>query len=320
MREPVRNFTARNKMRDVIGDNNLLLMAISRFYIAFCFGENSIENVCIGNNVDVNTFLAVCNLLNGGDYSSDDISLQSLIGYLKRAHTSFLTITLQQIRHKLIEAINYTSPQDVAFMLIKFYDDYVVEVENHMKYENDVVFGYVEQLIEGKISKGFSISKFSVNHGHMAETLDKLKDLFIYHYNQKDNIRLSHALSDIIQCGNDLMSHFEVENRLFVPAVEQLEESLSAIQTDNFDENDNAGSSKSTLLNSLTDREKEIVGCVARGLANKEIADQLCLSVHTIKTHRRNICAKLGIHSSAGLTIFAILHNLVDLKDVNPFQ
>ena len=55
-------------------------------------------------------------------------------------------------------------------------------------------------------------------------------------------------------------------------------------------------------------------------MANKEIADRLCLSIHTVTTHRRNLSAKLGIHSPAGLTIFAILHHLVDLKDVNPHQ
>ena len=53
-------------------------------------------------------------------------------------------------------------------------------------------------------------------------------------------------------------------------------------------------------------------------MANKEIADHLCLSIHTVTTHRRNLSAKLGIHSAAGLAIFAILHNLVDIKDVKP--
>ena len=52
---------------------------------------------------------------------------------------------------------------------------------------------------------------------------------------------------------------------------------------------------------------------------NKEIADALCLSVHTVATHRKNISAKLEIHSTAGLAIFAILHKLVDIKDLNPY-
>jgi DNA-binding NarL/FixJ family response regulator len=55
---------------------------------------------------------------------------------------------------------------------------------------------------------------------------------------------------------------------------------------------------------------------VAKGLPNKEIADALCLSVHTVATHRRNLSAKLDIHTPAGLTIFAILNNLVTLDEV----
>lgn len=55
--------------------------------------------------------------------------------------------------------------------------------------------------------------------------------------------------------------------------------------------------------NSLSQREKEIIGCVVRGMTNKEIAEQLFISVHTVITHRRNITRKLQIHSAAGLTI-----------------
>ena len=66
----------------------------------------------------------------------------------------------------------------------------------------------------------------------------------------------------------------------------------------------------------LSQREKEIITYVVKGLTNKEIADKLCLSVHTVITHRRNIARKLQIHSPAGLTIYAIVNKLVELKDV----
>ena len=62
--------------------------------------------------------------------------------------------------------------------------------------------------------------------------------------------------------------------------------------------------------------EKEIIGCVVRGMTNKEIAEQLFISVHTVITHRRNITRKLQIHSAAGLTIYAIVNKLVELSEV----
>lgn len=95
-----------------------------------------------------------------------------------------------QNRHYLIDAINYSESNEAALLLMKFYDDYVIEVRRHMDYENDVV--------------------------------------------------------------------------------------------------------------------------------NKGIADELCISVHTVATHRRNISAKLEIHTAAGLTIFAIIHHLVDVNEVTP--
>lgn len=66
----------------------------------------------------------------------------------------------------------------------------------------------------------------------------------------------------------------------------------------------------------LSCREKEIIICVVKGMTNKEIADELFLSAHTVITHRRNISRKLQIHSSAGLTIYAIVNKLVELQDI----
>lgn len=66
----------------------------------------------------------------------------------------------------------------------------------------------------------------------------------------------------------------------------------------------------------LSLREKEIIICVVKGMTNKEIADKLFISIHTVITHRRNISRKLQIHSPAGLTIYAIVNKLVELSEV----
>lgn len=66
----------------------------------------------------------------------------------------------------------------------------------------------------------------------------------------------------------------------------------------------------------LSQREKEILGYVVKGMTNKEIAEKLYISVHTVITHRRNITRKLQVHSAAGLTIYAIVNKLVDISEV----
>ncbi|MBE6240870.1 MAG: response regulator transcription factor [Bacteroidales bacterium] len=62
----------------------------------------------------------------------------------------------------------------------------------------------------------------------------------------------------------------------------------------------------------LSAREKEILVCVAKGMLNKEIADFYNISIHTVITHRKNITRKTGIKTVAGLTVYALLNNLID--------
>ena len=67
------------------------------------------------------------------------------------------------------------------------------------------------------------------------------------------------------------------------------------------------------FINELSEREKTILKHVAKGLTNKEIADKLFISTHTVITHRKNITTKLGIKTISGLTVYAILNNLISL-------
>ncbi|MCR4736538.1 MAG: response regulator transcription factor [Bacteroidales bacterium] len=66
----------------------------------------------------------------------------------------------------------------------------------------------------------------------------------------------------------------------------------------------------------LSDREKDVLVCLAKGLKNSEIADQLHISIHTVITHRKNIVRKTGIKSVSALTVYAIINNLIDEKDI----
>lgn len=78
----------------------------------------------------------------------------------------------------------------------------------------------------------------------------------------------------------------------------------------------NVGDDEDGDADALSQREKEILGYVVKGMTNKEIAEKLYISVHTVITHRRNITRKLQIHSAAGLTIYAIVNKLVDISEV----
>lgn len=312
-----RPYRPTDTMRSLIIDNNLLLMVMSRFGLPLGFGDKRVEDLCRENDVDCPTFLAVCNFISGRDFSGYVVDLHSLMGYLRRAHSYFLEFLLPTIRRKLIESINCSDSSDVPFLLMRMYDDYVGEVERHMGHENTTIFEYVEALRAGRLTPGFSIREYEEGHTGIVEKLNDLKDIFIYHYNQKDNDLLNSALFDIINCEHDLISHCQVEDTLFVPAVKRLEQKVASEPT--VAEPSVVASTEVADADpaTLSDREKDIIRCVARGLSNKEIADDLKLSFHTVTTYRRNITAKLGIHSAAGLTIFAIIHHLIDIDGVS---
>jgi len=63
----------------------------------------------------------------------------------------------------------------------------------------------------------------------------------------------------------------------------------------------------------LTPRELEILQLIVDGKSNKEIADQLSLSVNTVAVHRANIMDTLGIHKAAELVVYAIRNGLVNI-------
>lgn len=312
----ITKYHSTDKLRDLIRDNSSLLMVMSRFGISLGFGDKLVKEICEEQNVDASTFLAVANFISFRDENIEQLSVSSLMDYLKRAHNYFLDYNLPMIRRRLIEAIDCSGADDVAFLILKFYDEYVTEVRRHMEYENITVFTYVENLLQNKLNDKYSITIFADKHNHIDTKLNELKDIIIRYYPEKENDLLNSVLFDIINCEQDLEAHCLVEDRLFVPAVKRLENDLLTNQiyvSTEMETEDVADEMKTEVL---SDREKEIVSYVAKGLTNKEIADALCLSVHTVTTHRRNIATKLQIHTPSGLTIYAIVNKLVLLQDI----
>ncbi len=308
-----------HRMRDILADNTLLLPVLSRFGISLGFGDSTVGDVCTAKRVDCATFLAVANFISGKPFDDHALSPETLINYLKNAHTYYLDYVLPNIRRRLLEAISSGTQTDVSLVILKFYDEYVGEVRRHMEYEDTNVFTYVKNLLKGNTGGDFTISNFKDNHHPIAAKLKEIKEILICHFTA-DSARvdmLNSLLFDIVVCERDLIAHCRVEDKLFIPAIEALENSVESVTTDIENESSPHGGNELDANGDilLTPRERDIIAAIARGLSNKEIADKLYLSVHTVATHRRNICAKLNIHSASGMTIFAILHGLISIDE-----
>ncbi len=224
-----RRYKEADKMSDLICNNYSLLMVLSRFGLPLGFGDKTVKEVCALNGVDYNTFLAVVNFVDEDrsclDEEDNGVSVVSLMSYLKQAHAYFLDFNLPAIRRKLIEAIDCSASNEVAFLILKFFDEYVAEVRKHMDYEDKVVFAYVEALLEEeKELPQYQISIFARRHNQIEAKLTELKNIIIKYYPAKRDTNLLNAvLFDIYNCEADLAMHCKVEDYMFIPAVRKLE-------------------------------------------------------------------------------------------------
>lgn len=298
-----------DKMHEMLADDERLLQVISRFSIPLGVGEKSIDQVCKENNIDTTTFLAVVNYTTTkalSSVTSENIDLPTLLIYLKNTHTYFLKYFIPNLKRKLIDALGDSSNNDITFSIIKFFDNYTSELQKHITNENKQVFPYVERLLQGEKMKKPSFDMTLIHRIPIEQKLTDLKNIIIkYYVSKSNNVLIYDVLNDLFTIERDISVHSMIEENLFMKQVKKLENSFNTnneeIMTD---------------AEELTQREKDIIKCVVKGLTNKETADKLCISINTVTTHRRNIAKKLDIHSPSGLTIFAIVNHLVDVKEI----
>lgn len=310
-----------DRICDIICDEPALLQSMSRFGLPLGVGEKTVKQVCEERGVDTATFLVVADFIHnearGAADSLERVSVKCLTDYLKQAHIYFLDFQLPSIRRKLLEALDCSQTEEVSFLILKFYDEYMGEVRKHMLHENRKVFVYVDHLLLGQRDAGYSISQFARSHSSIDAKLQELKNIIIKYYAPTEKTELLHAvLYDIFTCERDLRMHCRVEDDIFVPVVEMLEqrvavEALTEPKEESEDEKTGA---------MLSERERDVVRLAVCGLSNKQIAAELFISINTVQTHRKNIARKLDIHSVAGLTIYAIVNKIVTIEELGKMQ
>lgn len=310
-------YEASDKMISLIRDNYNLLQSLGSFGISLGFGDKTVKQVCDDQNVDTNTFLAVVNFTINGYREMDDVSrlsVPTLLLYLKASHDYFIGFQLPFIRKELADALDEND--NLARLILKLYDEYSRSVTQHMKYEEKTVFPYVESLIAGKPMANYAIDMYSKHHGQESSKLRELKSIIIKYFpgDCLRNNQLSATLYDIYNNEEWLALHAEVEDNIFIPAIKYLEE--KSRQSDVSAKISSMIGKNQEGADALGEREKDVIVALVQGMSNKEIAEHLCISVNTVITHRRNIARKLQIHSPAGLTIYAIVNNLIDISAV----
>lgn len=305
-------YEADDKMISIIADNYDTLQSLGRFGINLGFGDKTVREVCEHQQVDTYTFLAVVNFtINGSrEFDQELLSIPTLLHYLKASHDYYLNFQLPFIRKQLVDALDVND--SLAKLIIKLYDEYAQEIHLHMEYEEQTVFPYVDHLLNNQVDENYDIGIFSKNHSKIDVKLRELKNIILKYLpsDMRHNNQLTATLYNLYINEEWLLNHAMVEDYLFIPAISYLERK--------FKQNDVSVKISKMISQEnseqLSKREKDVVICIVQGMSNKEVADHLFISVNTVITHRRNIARKLQIHSPAGLTIYAIVNNLVDIS------
>lgn len=160
-------------------------------------------------------------------------------------------------------------------------------------------------------------------HYHCVHNIEKLEegeytDFLILHHKLIDkpkalNLKkiLNNYKGHILLIANETM-HVDYFKNVICPSdsevevIEKIETFFSTTKIHNTEGNNEI----------ISTREIDILRHVALGYSNKEIADKLFISINTVITHRKNLTEKLGIKTISGLTIYALMNNLIDAGDV----
>lgn len=279
-------FNISMKMSDLLGEHSSLLAVFSRMGFRFGYGDASVGDVCAGAGVDPHSFLLICKVYSQDNYipSREDIERADrtvIVNYLRASHVYYEDVALKELASGLSRMI-LPCTDETQHVIWKFFSDFKEEVHEHFKYEENVVFpniGDNDACIQQE------------DHSGVEETLEDLKNLVMNYLPDKaDQREAFNVLSSLSSLQADIHKHIFLEETA-------LEGRKMTAPVDRI----------------LSDREKEVLVCVAKGMINKEIADHLNISVHTVVSHRKNITAKTDIKTVAGLTIYALLNNLLEL-------
>lgn len=282
-------FSPTMKMADLLEKHPSLLGVFTRMGFSFGYGDASVAEICKLSGTDPETFLLICRIYVQDDYRPgpeelERADLSVIVRYLSLSHSYYMNVALKDLAAGLGRMI-VPCGEETQRVIWKFFTDFKEELGKHFAYEEEYVFPYA-----GSPEAGIP----DEDHSGVEETLEDLKSLVMHHLPaHADQQEAYKVLSAIHSLRDDIHKHILLEET----ALEGRWKSLPEDST-------------------LTAREKEILVCVASGMINKEIADALQISIHTVITHRKNISQKTGIKTVAGLTVYALLNNMLAVKAV----
>lgn len=304
-----------SKVADLLDSDPRLLTVLTRLSLRGSYGEKTIAELSAGAGLNPLSVSLLFRIYSNPEVAPTaeelgSLAISDILLYLHNSHSYYLSEALINIEQRIEQLIAPCSPAQKSSIL-HFLAGYKSELESHFVLEEERVIPYVEELLLGRSKPDFSIDSFEDHHSNADAKLSDLKRLIIKSLPQQcDDSQRDSLIRFLFWLQNDLRVHTQIEDEVLVPFARLLENphrrSLSH----------RSAPELPSESNELSEREKQILVSVAKGLINKEIADLHHISINTVITHRRNITRKTGIKTVPGLTVYAILNDLIDINSI----
>lgn len=215
-------------MSDLIDSDYLLLLLLMRLDIPLGFGDKSVETVCQQNNFDPDCFIFLVNFQSSKSIINiqdefNKLPVEPFLLYLKKSHKYFLEQRLPNIRRKLYLVFD-ENESDMRSVVLDFFDKYVQEVADHMKYEDEVAFPYINALIHSSEINNYTINIFEERHNDIEEKVNDLKRILMkYVSGVKDRNLITNILIELYMTQEELENHTFIEDELVIPRIKLIE-------------------------------------------------------------------------------------------------
>jgi regulator of cell morphogenesis and NO signaling len=306
-------FNKEQKIADIVEQDFKQVLLLEHLGIPFIVKEKTVEKICQENNINPELYLHFASLFANQvttpipHYNSDDI--KCMVRYLQNSHHYYLNERATKIMRYVKQIAEETNCTGI-YLLDNFVQNYIEEIKKHFDYENNIVFPYMIAMANSDPNiANYSIAEYKQHHDNIDDKLADLKGLLIKYLPFDDNNnhlrrKLLHCLFDLEQ---ELKIHTLIEDTVLIPLVEKLEGKENSVSHEKPIEE------KKTNIE-LSEREIDVLRLLLEGHSNKEVADKLHISTHTVISHRKNITAKTSIKSLAGLTIYALQNGIIEVK------
>lgn len=286
-------LTPHSVMADVLAEHNELIPVLNRFGIRIGVGNKSVQEICTEHQLNTDLILTVLNVYLDENYLPESsltlFDAEPIADYFRHTVENYLHALVPNIEVHL-NALIATAGTDnremamIQMLFLKFKERMINYLQKNAEYSDD----FPDDL------------------------LHDLKNILIKHLSVEHNQNLSYAVIYSLHAfGKDLAAHNRLRNRVLQPKLSELDSyGIQQLQDTISNEHD---SQKEDTDHQLTNRETEILRLIVKGYLNKEIADELNISLNTVLTHRKNIISKTGIKTVSGLTFYCIRKGLITM-------